>query len=324
MTGVTGTVARALDTLRAGGPILVTGANGFVGRALCARLHAGRVRAVRFDREFGTVANTSATCETQVIGDVTDAEAVDALFEQTAIERVVHCGGISGAMLARDNPHLVFDVNALGTLNLVDSASRHRVSRFVLASSIAVYGDHPTPAPVSEEAGLFATDAYGASKLVSESIGRSYRASRGLDLVALRFASIYGPGRSTSCLIGKLFSSMLTGCPAEVSAMTTNPRQFIHVDDCVDAILLALAAAGPLRFAYNIADGRCVSEASVAATAASIDARVRYDIVDDERYSDGRIGPLLIDSARRDLGFIPDIEMEEGLRGYWRERASAL
>jgi UDP-glucuronate 4-epimerase len=324
MTAAMGPVARALDTLRAGGPILVTGANGFVGRVLCARLHAAQVRAVGFDREFGTAAHLPARCETQVIGDVTDADMLAALFEQTAIERVVHCGGISGAMLARDNPRLVFNVNALGTLNLVDSASRHSVSRFVLASSIAVYGDHPTLAPVSEEAGLFAVDAYGASKLVSENIGRSYRASRGLDLVALRFASIYGPGRSTPCLIGNLFSSMLTGCPAEVSAATTNPRQFIHVDDCVDAILLALAAARPLRFAYNIADGHCLSEASVAATAASLDARVRYDIVDDERYSDGRIGPLLIDSARGDLGFNPRIEMEEGLRGYWRERACAV
>ena len=77
------------------------------------------------------------------------------------------------------------------------------------------------------------------------------------------------------------------------------------------------------RFAYNIATSRIVSEASVAALATEIDARVKYLIDTAERFSDGRIGPLSIDAAQRDFGFVAQVDIVEGLNRYWRHRGDS-
>jgi nucleoside-diphosphate-sugar epimerase len=195
--------------------------------------------------------------------------------------------------------------------------------RFVHASSIAVYGDHPAIAAIDESAALLAVDPYGTSKIASELIARSYRACSTLDVAALRFGSIYGPGRRTECVVGALYASTLTGQPAVVSAASTNPRQLIHVDDCVDAIIAVLATPRLPRFAYNIATGRIVSEAVVAALATAIDARVKYRIDTAEQFSDGRIGPLCIDAAQRDFGFLAKVDIVEGLNRYWHHRGDS-
>jgi len=168
---------------------------------------------------------------------------------------------------------------------MLDCASRHHVQRVIHASSIAVYGDHPVIAAIDESAALLAVDPYGTSKIASELIARSYRACSTLDVVALRFGSICGLGWRTECVVGALYASTLTGRPAVVSAASTNPRQLIYVDDCVDAIIAVLAA--------------------------EIDARVKYLIDTAEHFSDGRIGPLSIDAAQRDFGFVAHVDIVE-------------
>jgi len=105
-----------------------------------------------------------------VVADLTDRAMIEALFEDEKITAVVHCGGISGPMLARDDPALVHRANVVGTLNMLDCASRHHVRRLVHASSIAVYGDHPAIAAIDESAALLAVDPYGTSKIASELI----------------------------------------------------------------------------------------------------------------------------------------------------------
>ncbi|MGF6596705.1 UDP-glucuronate 4-epimerase [Paraburkholderia sp. GAS448] len=303
--------------------VLVTGANGFVGRLVCEQLRSAYGRVIALDRAFALSDSSGPHADHRVVADLSDRAMIKALFEDEKITAVVHCGGISGPMLARDDPALVHRVNVVGTLNMLDCASRHHVQRFVHASSIAVYGDHPAIVAINESAALLAVDPYGTSKIASELIARSYRACSTLDVVALRFGSIYGPGRRTKCVVGALYASTLTGQPAVVSAASTNPRQLVYVDDCVDAIIAVLTTPRLPQFAYNIATNRIVSEAAVAALAAAIDSRVKYRIDTAEQFSDGRIGPLCIDAAQRDFGFVAKVDIVEGLNRYWHHRGDS-
>ncbi|PLZ02841.1 hypothetical protein CY652_07920 [Burkholderia sp. WAC0059] len=295
--------------------VLVTGANGFVGRAVCRMLAArgtGVVAAdVEFDEGFGGVSLERVRC------DLTDFGQVEALFRNGAIDRVVHAGAISGPMLCRDDPLTMHRVNAAGTLNLLESARIHRVGRFVLLSSIAVYGDHPALTPVAEHAPLLADDPYGSSKAVAERFALCYRASFGVPVVALRVSSIYGPARRTPCLVQALIDSANDDAEhVDVSASPLSLRQLIHIDDCVHGVLLALDSTAPLQFAYNIASGTTISEAGLAQAVAARYAGVRYRLFEAPRFSDGHIGALDIGAATRDLNFIPRVSLEQGLSTY--------
>ena len=129
----------------------VTGASGFIGRAVVARL-----------REAGddvTGSDLSGGEEVTAL-DLRDRAAVVELMRALAPDIVVHAGAISGAMLATGDPALMFDVNVAGTLNVAEAMRQAGVGRLVFLSSNAVYAEAPTRAPVSEEAPVGARDAY--------------------------------------------------------------------------------------------------------------------------------------------------------------------
>jgi nucleoside-diphosphate-sugar epimerase len=102
------------------------------------------------------------------------------------------------------------------------------------------------------------------------------------------------------------------GIPVTVAADGTSCRQYLHVDDAAQAVLQALAAAEPRQLTYNITGGTYVAEAKLAAM---IRAFVPALIIESgpPAWNEGHLGPLLIDAARRDLGFLPQVELRDGL-----------
>jgi UDP-glucuronate 4-epimerase len=295
--------------------ILVTGGNGFVGRAVCRALQTAGAHVVAADIDFDACVD-GASWE-QVRCDVTDPAQVQSLFRAHETGRVVHAGAISGPMLCRNDPLKMHRVNAAGTLNLLEAARTHRVERFVLLSSIAVYGDHLVRTCVAESAPLLAADPYGSSKVAAERFALCYKASFDLPVVALRVSSIYGPGRRTQCLVRALIDSAKedSAC-VDISRSPLSMRQLVHIDDCVQGVLLALNSAAPLQFAYNLASGTEISEAALAETIAARYQGVRYRLFDEPRFFDGHIGRLDIGAAVRDLGFVPRVPLEQGLSTY--------
>ncbi|HWH82576.1 MAG TPA: NAD(P)-dependent oxidoreductase [Burkholderiaceae bacterium] len=291
---------------------LVTGANGFVGRGVCRALAATGTALLAADIGFD-VGMPVIDGMRRVTCNVTDIDAVQRLFATNAIERVVHGGAISGPMLARDDPHKVHRVNAMGTLHLLESARVHGSRRFLLLSSIAAYGDHPTLAPVDEHAPLLATEPYGASKVAAERFALSYRESFSMEIAALRLASVYGAGRRSPCLVQSLVDATIPGAkPVPVSASPASIRQLLHVDDCVDSILCALEAPTLGQFAYNIANG-VVSESDLLRHVTDAFGPPAVEIIDSPRLFDGHLGPLTTGAARRDLGFRARISVMVGV-----------
>jgi UDP-glucuronate 4-epimerase len=288
---------------------LVTGAAGFLGREVADRLAAEGISVTRTDM-IGSDRDIRPC-------DLSDRAAVDSLVSDVRPSRIIHCGAISGPMLAKEDPRLIFEVNAAGTWNLLDAAKRARVSRFILTSSICVYGKAANRDAVTEHHRLDASDPYGSSKICAEQILHTYLTDFGLDGAALRISSIYGPGRATPCLIKELVASSRGGTPATLYNNGRTIRQFVHIRDAANAVVRAATAERLNQASYNVAGGLFVPEIEIARKVQALLPAISFEIsLAPGDFPDGDIGPLSLEAANRDFGYSPTVPFEEGLAEY--------
>ncbi|MDI1342768.1 MAG: NAD(P)-dependent oxidoreductase [Pseudolabrys sp.] len=293
--------------------ILVTGAAGLVGGAVVRRLASDGHAVVATDARK---ADQPDGVRFETI-DLSDRPALAALHQQHAVHTVIHCGAISGPMVAADDPHRVLATNVGGTLNLAEAARKAGVRRFVALSSVSVYGDQTSLDPVTEAAPLNAIDVYGASKIAMEAVLRAYRYDLGLPAFVLRLASVYGPGRQTDCFIRDLIRNAADGSEMSLSPEEGFRRQFVHIDDVVHAIVRAAATGTVADFAYNIGGGEWLTEREVAALAALSLPHLRISAVPaPARSIDGYIGVLDYSRATAAFGYRPTIDIRHGIASY--------
>lgn len=262
-----------------------------------------------------------------VVADVADAAAVEDVVRARAPEVVVHMAAIIGAGA---DPVGAVRVNVGGTAAVCEAAVRHGVRRVVYTSSRAAYGAllgehaHPTYTPVTEDHPRAPVGLYDVTKLASEELGFWYSRTHGLEFVALRFATIYGPGKLQRHGGFSTYSSMIelpaAGRPVRIPQGGDEHDDTIYVADTADAVVAATLAPGRLpHAAYNIGTGRVVPLREFA------DA-VRTELPG----ADIELGPGLdpmgmgvsyygaLDSsrARADLAWTPRHGLREGVRDY--------
>lgn len=302
------------------GAILVTGIGGLIGGAVAQRLNAQGVNVVGMDREA-----LAGAPYPMIAHDLPDPQRWHEAIVRFGIKKVVHAGGISGPMLLRDAPARLCDINLGGLLGLLEAARIHRLERIVWFSSILAYGERTDLAPVNEDTPLHPDTIYGATKAAGEALIQGFHAEHGVDAVALRVASCYGPGRTTSCLIRTLIEDGLAGRPTRVKHSPDRSRQHVFVEDVVSAVLAAVEAKNLPQRAYNIGPG-------VTQKLDDIVGAIRAAVpgVSIELHPDGLawntfgLGALTIDAARRDLGFEPRTALHQGalLTRSWVEARS--
>jgi len=222
--------------------VLITGAGGFIGGRLVEVMHAGRVAAVRAAvRRWSTAARVGRLPVDIVQCDIAQRTDVDRAMAD--VTSVVHC--------ARGSPEL----NATGTRNVLEASLAAGVRRVVHLSTIEVYG--AADGEVDESWPLRATGSpYGDSKIEAEKLCIAYRA-RGLDVVVLRPAVVYGPfSGSWTIEFAQRFRSGAPFLPARYCEGTCN---LVYVDDLVAAVLLALRSNGAAGEAFNVNGAECVT-----------------------------------------------------------------
>ncbi len=232
---------------------LITGGCGFIGSSLIARVRE-RGDAVRvIDNlstgtrdDLGEVSDfveparpdvlAEGVCEL-VTADIRDAGA--ALEWVTPdIDVIAHLAANTGVGPSVESPRLDCEVNVMGTLNYLEAARAARVRRFVFASSGAPVGE--TEPPIHEEKAARPVSPYGASKLAGEGYCSAYARSYAVGTVALRFGNVYGPrsGHKQS-VVAKFIRQAMQGELLEIYGDGGQTRDFIYIDDLVEAILLA-------------------------------------------------------------------------------------
>lgn len=303
--------------------ILITGATGFVGRALVSRLgNDGRFARAALRASGGSFAPSVEEAAVGDIGAATDWSAAVA-----GVDAVVHLAArvhVTGDD-ARTGEGLFRAVNVDGAAGLARAAREARVGRFVLASSTTVYGERSGPTPFGESSPAAPATPYARSKLDGERAVAAVLSGSNTELVVLRPPLVYGPGAKGNFV--RLVHLVERGVPLPLASVR-NRRSLLFVGNLVDAIVRVLDHPAAAGRTYNVTDLRDVSTPElIAAIAGGLNRRPRLlpsplPILRIAAAVAGRGDELsrLVDSMaidgsrlRTELGWEPPFTLEEGL-----------
>ena len=188
-----------------------------------------------------------------IVGDVKDNDLAIAACKGCDV--IVHLAANTGVGPSVENPRLDMLVNVMGTFNYLEAARIQKVSRFIFASSGAPVGE--VKPPIHEELAPHPVSPYGASKLSGEGYCSAYKKTFGIDTIALRFGNVYGPGSiHKSSVISKFINQALKGEELQIYGDGRQTRDFIFIDDLIDAILLSTAKPNIGGEIFQIASSR--------------------------------------------------------------------
>ncbi|MGH3429478.1 MAG: NAD-dependent epimerase/dehydratase family protein [Mycobacteriales bacterium] len=301
---------------------VITGAAGFIGSRL-ARDCAGRgwsVVGLDCLRPYYDVSQKLRNLEELAQAGEFEFREVD--LHDTPLDRhldgadvVFHLAGQPGVRASWDTGFADYcRDNILATQSLLEAAVRSGVRRVVYSSSSSVYGDADTY-PVSESALPRPISPYGVSKLAGEHLCLAYAARGDVDVVALRYFTVYGPGQRPDMAIHRLISSALTGGEFRMYGDGLQIRDFTYVADAVRANVLAATARGILgSVVANIAGGSQVSLMDVIKTVEDVAGRPVNLLRGAAQAGDVRRTGGDINAAAAILGWAPSVSLEDGVR----------
>jgi UDP-glucose 4-epimerase len=310
---------------------LVTGGAGFIGSHVVERLlrDGHRVR-VLDNFSAGSRENLAfATADSRleiIVGDLRDLPAMTEAAR--GVEVIFHQAAMRSVPRSVDDPLGANENNVTGTLNVLMAARQAAVRRVVYASSSSIYGDRPDlpkredqpPAPISP---------YAVSKLAGELYCAAWSRLYGLETVGLRYFNVFGtrqdPESQYAAVIPRFITWALRGEPLEIHGDGTQSRDFTHIDNVVEANLLAASAAGVAGETFNVGCGSRVSLLEIIGFLEGILGRKL-----ERRHTPLRQGDVPhtladIGKAKRLLGYAPLVEFGEGLRRtveYFRRNGS--
>jgi UDP-glucuronate 4-epimerase len=231
-------------------PILVTGAAGFVGFHLAARLLDDGREVVGVDslNAYYDPALKRARLD-QLTGrdgfrfvqlDLADSEATFGLFDAVRPQLVAHLAAQAGVRYSLEAPHAYTESNLVAFVNILEACRRHVVDHLVFASSSSVYGENPV-VPFSEHHGAdHPLSLYAASKRADELMAHSYSHLFGLPFTALRFFTVYGPWGRPDMALFRFTRAILAGEAIDVYHHGESARDYTYVDDVVEAFTRVL------------------------------------------------------------------------------------
>jgi UDP-glucose 4-epimerase len=290
---------------------LVTGGAGFIGSHLTRALLADGRRVTVLDNLSVGRREAVADGARFVHGDIRDEAAVaDAL---QGVDCVFHLAAQVTIRGSFDRFHEDLDTNVMGTARLLRMVDRERVKWFTLASSMAVYADADSPAPIDESHSKRPLSPYGVGKLAAEDVSSQIMEARGIPFTAVRFFNTYGPGQTYTPYVGVLtifITRLLRGEPITIFGDGEQQRDFIHVSDIVAG---AMATPGRTPGRYNLGTGRGTSLNRLAAMVLD-----RLAPGQKPQYAAAQAGELRysvanIDAARKALGFTPQRALQHDL-----------
>ena len=291
--------------------IIVTGATGFIGSHVVARLaRENDIEVIALSRNGGDVAGGSTECV-----DLCNGAAVRAWsarrFATDRLDAIFHLAASVPARFDGDAATSSYEANMSMTNHVVDLAAEQRCP-VIYASSTSVYGSHFVP-PATEDGPVNPENPYALSKLEGEQLLADASLHRNITTASLRIAAPYGPGQRFRTVLSIFVDAAVNGRDLIVHGSGKRTQDFTHVSDVADAFWLAFErrASG----AYNVSGGNPVTMARLAelavASSSSHGSRIRVGEAPDPQ--DDYRGVFSIDRARRDFGFEPRVSLQEGL-----------
>jgi UDP-glucose 4-epimerase len=297
--------------------VAVTGGAGFIGHHLVGGLVA-RGDEVRVIDDFSTGSRARLISFGDRVavtaGSILDASALDEAIE--GCEVVFHQAAIASVARSLVEPRATNHVNVSGTIEVVLAAARHGARRVVFAGSSAVYGI-PDKLPCRESQRPDPRSPYGASKLAAEHYLHSLGRLHGVETVALRYFNVLGPGQDPSseyaAVVPRFISAVVDGRRPVINGRGDITRDFVYVDDVVEANLLAARALSPSGLTCNIASGSRTSLMELLRSVCLAAGRDVEPLYGPPRLADVRHSQADISVARQALGYEARVPLADAI-----------
>jgi len=308
--------------------VLVTGGAGFIGSHVVDRLvNDGYNVRIIDDLSNGKLDNIQRHLSSGKVdfvkGNIRDASLVRKTVDN--VDVVVHLAALTSVPFSIENPDLTFDVNLLGTLNLIRSSVKENVGRFVFISSCAVCGE-PEFLPVKEEHRTDPISPYAESKLLAERYCLGFNGRQLLRSVVLRFFNVYGPRQGMndySGVITRFIDSSRQRLPLIIYGDGSQTRDFVNVNDIVEAVLASMNSSKAEGEVFNIGSGKPTSINELAKTVlelVGVDLKICYE---KSRAGDIQDSYADISKAKKFLGYEPKVSLRDGLQALLEEKTVA-
>lgn len=299
--------------------ILVTGGLGFIGSSLVERaITRGDEVTLIDDSSSGRKENLACCLSSPklklISADVRKAGDIGRHF--SGVEVAVHLAAMVSVSESIEQPALTTEVNVQGITNVVKACQQNKVKRLVFASSSAVYG-HGDP-PLKETAPMSALSPYAASKISGEACCRVSAAPYGVETTILRYFNVYGPravGGPYAGVMHRFAQGMKKG-RLSIYGDGEQTRDFVHVDDVVEATFLAMEGDRLKGEVFNVGTGVETSVNDLAATFLRFSGRTLELVHEEARPGEVRHSAADITKAMKVLGYRPKVNLEQGVRNY--------
>ena len=289
---------------------LVIGGSGFIGRNIIELLNQKKYYTVSYD-----IADRNNNANEHINGDMLDLDKLSKAMKD--IDYVFNLAAVTSPPEFEDIDSKGYEINIMGTYNILKSAYKNNIKKVILASSSAIYGNIKTPATEDMITDSY-PNLYAVTKYTNEITGRSFSLLRHLDSVYLRYFNTYGNGENSkgaySSIFHKFIDNLRHGETPLIFGDGTQKRDFIYVEDNARASVLAMENGKP-GDAYNIGTG------------VSTDFNTIYSIIKDEMHSDieGKhvknpfesyqlYTQADMEKTKNDLGFIPEYDIRKGVK----------
>lgn len=301
---------------------LVTGGAGFIGSALVDGLLKEEVsEIIVFDNLFrGRIENLNDAFKDKRVkfiktkNDLTDYDSVNSATK--GIDGVFHLASICLAF-CQNNPRLGFDINVVGTFNLIDACIKNKVERIIFSSSSSIYGN-AVYSPMDENHPHNNKNFYGATKICGEELLNAFYHKYKISYLNLRYMNVYGPRQdylgTYVAVIMKIIDALQRNESPIIYGDGSQSYDFIFVEDVVESNIKSMKSDVDNK-SYNISTGKKISITNLCKTIMKImgvEKEIKYYPTNDSTLVNDRIGST--EKAFEELGFTAKTFLEDGLK----------
>jgi UDP-glucose 4-epimerase len=263
-----------------------------------------------------------------IVGDICDQAALEKTVDDYKVTHIAHLAALMPEPAEAD-PRLGVKVGVNGTINVLEVARAKSIKRVVFTSSKAAYGEitgeyaPPTCKPVREDHPKRPADLYGSIKVCCEEVGRYYRETYGIEFIALRFVSIYGPGKEARhgplSFYGQLIEKARSGERWLIPQGGDQLNDALYVGDVGRSIYLAIKAPAPEEWTFNIGTGKAWTPRDFLHAAAKLFPNHKIELGSGpSKLGRSKQSYCVFDisAAEKQLGYEPAYDVERGVRDY--------
>ncbi|PGB00911.1 GDP-mannose 4,6-dehydratase [Bacillus toyonensis] len=309
--------------------VLVTGGSGFIGSNLCDFLLDEKYNVINIDnfnnfydpqiKRKNIEHNLNNPNYSLVEGDIRDLGLLKKVFNDNNIDVIIHLAAMAGVRPSIEDPLLYEDVNVKGTINLLEMCRMYKIDKFLCASSSSVYGNNKK-APFSETDVVdYSISPYAATKKSCEVFGHVYHSLYNIDMIMLRFFTVYGPRQRPDLAIHKFTNLISESKEIPFYGDGLSERDYTYIDDIIDGIVKSL---------YYVINNSNVYEIINLGESHTISLSKMVNKIEDELGIQAKLNKLPmqpgdvqrtyadITKAKSLIGYNPQIDFNDGIKKF--------